>query len=463
MSDPAGTDSNGMEITASNRLCRLAGLVILLAATGVFHVRSPIFGDFVQFEMAGLVDRAGAWDALYPVPIAGSVHNAGSSKDSLNKPLADEIAITHGIDFVPYHFILPPPAALLFWPLGFLDGVTAHQLWLLGSVFLGWITAVQAGMVLTKCAGRETKWAGFLTLVISATPAMRRMVLVANLTPLMSATIGWAVLCLTKEEGDLESAAAIVLGTVMKYAAAVLLPIALVQRRWRTIGWGMAISIVWFGIALAVMGRGPFIEFATKIAPTLARSHEMADNISLMGVLLHARHELPPLPENITAPLSLARILVLCAILVPMIRLGRDRMREPAAVCASATALLGWLFFFSPVAWSHYLICLCPLWGWLACQPGRNSRQRAVAWIAMGLIIFSPDQMPAPAIDPWGVRLLVSLGLMLGVGMVGLYRLIPSAHLRRVRFRNDAFSRPATGVLTLVRHESTEMSHASLK
>jgi len=422
-----------MGIAATNRLCRLAGLVILLAATVVFHVRSPIFGDFVQFEMAGLVDRAGAWDALYPVPIDGSVHNAGSSEDSLNKPAADKIAIAHGIDCVPYHFILPPPAALLFWPLGLLDGVTAHQLWLLVSVFLGWITAVQAAMVLTKCAGRETKWAGFITLVIAAMPAMRRMVLVANLTPLMSATIGWAVLCLMNEDHDLETAAAIVLGTVMKYAAAVLAPIALVQRRWRTVGWGMAISIGWCGITLAVMGRGPFIEFATSIAPTLARSHEMADNISLMGVLLHARHQLPPLPGNITGPLSLARLLVLGLILLPMIRLGRDRMREPAAVCASATALLGWLFFFSPVAWSHYLICLCPLWGWLACSTERNPWQRAVAWIAMALIVFSPDQMPAPAIDPWGVHLLMSLGLMLGVGISALYRMVPQRAVESAR------------------------------
>jgi hypothetical protein len=157
----------------------------------------------------------------------------------------------------------------------------------------------------------------------------------------------------------------------------------------------------------------------------------MADNISLMGVLLHARHQLPPLPGNITGPLSLARLLVLGLILLPMIRLGRDRMREPAAVCASATALLGWLFFFSPVAWSHYLICLCPLWGWLACSTERNPWQRAVAWIAMALIVFSPDQMPAPAIDPWGVHLLVSLGLMLGVGISALYRMVWAQTVKR--------------------------------
>jgi hypothetical protein len=454
MSHDTRTDAIGMGIAASNRLCRLAGLVILFTATAVVHFRAPIFGDFVQYQMAALVDRAGAWDVLYPIPIPGSVHNPGSNKDSTDKPRADEIATVHGIDFVPYHFILPPPAALLFWPLGYFDGPTSHRLWLIASVLAGWMVAVQAGLILQRCAGRPTRWAGFITLVIAAMPAMRRAVLVANLSPMISATIGWAILSLMSDERDLQSAVAIVLGTVMKYASATLLPIALVQRRWRTIAWSAGVSIAWCAIALALMGRGPFIEFARAIVPTLGRSHEMDDNICLMGVLLHALHLLPPLPGAINGAISALRLLVLAAILLPMIRLGRDRMRQPAAVCAAAMALLSWLLIFSPVAWSHYLIYLCPLWGWLACPTDQSPWRRAAAWIAMALIVFSPDQMPAPAIDPWGVHLLASLGLMLGLGITGLYRLIPTARAERVQFTSDDFSRPTTGVLTLVTHGS---------
>ena len=161
-----------------------------------------------------------------------------------------------------------------------------------------------------------------------------------------------------------------------------------------------------------------------NFVPILGRSHEQPDNISLAGVLLHALHQLPPLSGSVTVPLLILQLLTLATILLAMIRLGKQRMREPAAVCAAAISLLAWLLLFSPAAWSHYLIYLCPLWGWLACPIDKNPCRRAAAWIAMALIFISPDQMPPPALDPWGVHLLVSLCLMLGLGISGLHGLL---------------------------------------
>jgi hypothetical protein len=294
----------------------------------------------------------------------------------------------------------------------------------MGSVLAGWLAAIEAGLILQRCAARPTRWAGLITLLIAAMPPMRRAVLVANLTPFLSAAIGWAVLSLMDEDQPFSAATAIVLGTLTKYAAAMLFPIALIQRRWRTLIYTAAIAFAWSAITLAIMGTGAFVAFATQIAPTLARSHEMPDNISVAGVLLHALHQVPPLPAAIAIPLSILQLLTLVAILLPMIRLGPSRMREPAAVCAGAMSLLAWLLFFSPVAWSHYLIYLCPLWGWLACPAGKNPRRQTIAWTAMALIFLSPDQMPPPATDPWGIHLLASLGLTLGLGIAGLYGLI---------------------------------------
>jgi hypothetical protein len=288
-------------------------------------------------------------------------------------------------------------------------------------------------LILQKCAGRRTRWAGLLTLLIACMPPMRRAIMVANLTPIIAAIIGWGILSLLDDEAQLAPAAAIVLGTLMKYAGAVLFPIALLQRRWRTVGWTAVLMVGWGVIAAVVMGFAPFTEFASVIAPTLGRSHEMSDNICLTGFLLHAIHRLPPLPAAISSVVSIARLLALAAILLPMIRLGRDRMRDPATVCAAAMALLAWLLFFSPVAWSHYLIYLCPLWGWLACPTEKNRLRIALAWIAMGMIVLSPDQMPAPAIDPWGFHLLLSLAIMLGLGITDLYRATPRKYLIRPR------------------------------
>src|ERR1700722_10467759 len=120
MSPPSPADSTSMlSIPATNRVCRLAGLLILLSATAIIDARTPIYGDFVQFYTTGLIDRAGAWDALYPTPIHGSIHNAGTWRDATAKPRLVQIANVNGVDFIPYFFILPPPAALLCYPLAF--------------------------------------------------------------------------------------------------------------------------------------------------------------------------------------------------------------------------------------------------------------------------------------------------------------------------------------------------------
>jgi hypothetical protein len=438
-----------MGIAASNRCCRILGLVILFTAVAISHLHLPIFGDFVQFHMAGLVDREHAWgDALYPVPIPGSIHNAGNVVDSVAKPRADAIAAAHGVDSVPYHFILPPPAALLCWPLGYFDIQTAHRLWLLASVLAAGVTAMCGGLILERCAGRQTRWAGALTLLIVIMPPMQRAVLMSNLTPFISASIGLAVLSLMGDDGDLPGAAGIVIGIVLKYAGAMLMPIALVQRRWRMIAWTIAFTCLWTALTVLLMGPGPFIEFATVIAPTLGRSHELADNVSICGIWLHASHRLPPLPDSMTVALSVLRPAVLAAILLPMIRLHRHRMRQPAAVCAAAMALLAWLLIFSPIAWSHYLIYLTPLWGWLACPIDRPRWQQVASWIAMGLVILSPDQMTGPAIDPWGIHLLASLVIMLCIGVTELYALTPE------RFATPGLLNDSRRLVAMVRKHS---------
>ncbi len=420
-----------MGSAAVNRICRLLGLATLLAAVGIAHLRAPIFGDFVQFHMAGLVARAGAWDALYPIPIPGSVHNAGSSKDSTAKRQADEIARVNGIDAVPYHFMLPPPVALLCWPLGFFEQHTAHRLWLVASVLAAWITAWQAGLIFCRCAGRESRWSGLISLLICIMPPTHRAVVVSNLTPFIAALIGWAVLVfMDSDETEMGGAFALTMAFFLKYAAIAFFPILLVQRRWRVVIWMAGMGLAMTLVSIGIMGISPWIEFALRIAPTLVRAHEMDDNISLAGILLHALRSLPPLPQRLEAVISAGRLLLFGMILLPMFRLGARGMRQPHAVCAAATALLSWMLIFSPVAWSHYLIYLCPLWGWLVWRGGQDRVRGAVAWLAMALVIFSPEQMPAPEFDRWGLHLLGSLGLMLILGIDALRQLAREAQVR---------------------------------
>lgn len=404
-----------------NRASAQIALLYLAIATTIGYVRTPIYGDFSQFYLTGLIDRAGAYDALYPIPIPGSVHNAGAMADSTIKPALAAIAAAHGVNFTPYHFILPPPAAPLFWPLGFFPGPAAYMLWLALSVLAGWGVAMIAASTFERCANKTTYAAGFVTLLVASTPPMPRAILTGNLTPLVALAIGWVVLCLMDNRHQAAAAWALTFGLLTKYATAVLLPIPLAQRRWRMLISCAAAASAWTAIALYVMGPAPFQEFIHTIAPTLARSHESCDNISLAGILLHLLHRTPPLPSVTTHLLQLAQLLALALVLIPIARL-RQRMTDPATVAPAALALLTWLLIFSPVSWSHYLTYLCPLWGWLIWQATQSKPRFMIVTIAIALQVLTPPQIPVPATDPAGLRLLLSAALMLTLAIQDLWQ-----------------------------------------
>jgi glycosyl transferase family 87 len=405
----------------SKRVCALVALAYLAIATAVGFVRTPIYGDFSQFYLTGLIDRAGAYDALYPIPILGSVHNAGAMADSSAKPQLTAIAAAHGVNFTPYHFILPPPAALLFWPLGFLSGPAAFTVWMTLSVLAGWGVAMIAASIFERCANATTYAAGLVMLLVACTPPMPRAILTGNLTPLVALAIGWVVLCLMNDRHQPSAAWALIFGLLTKYATVVLLPIPLAQRRWRMLISCAAATIAWTAIALYVMGPAPFQEFFHTIAPTLARSHESSDNISLAGILLHLLHRMPPLPSVTTHLLQLAQLLVLALVLIPIARL-RQRLTDPATIAPAALALLTWLLIFSPVSWSHYLTYLCPLWGWLIWQATKSKPRFAIATIAIAVQVLTPPQIPVPATDAAGLRLLLSTTLMLTLAIQDLWQ-----------------------------------------
>jgi hypothetical protein len=43
---------------------------------------------------------------------------------------------------------------------------------------------------------------------------------------------------------------------------------------------------------------------------------------------------------------------------------------------------------FSPIAWEHWPIFLCPLWGWLLWEARAPGARRVLAWISLALMYF---------------------------------------------------------------------------
>lgn len=89
---------------------------------------------------------------------------------------------------------------------------------------------------------------------------------------------------------------------------------------------------------------------------------------------------------------------------------------SPSACMAAAASLILPLLLFGPIAWEHYYVYLCPLWGWLVWEAGLSRWSAIAAWGAIALT-WAPL-----AIAPW-LKLrepLLSHMLAGGIVMLGL-------------------------------------------
>src|SRR5262249_10885857 len=95
------------------------------------------------------------------------------------------------------------------------------------------------------------------------------------------------------------------------------------------------------------------------------------------------------LPQTIAFALGTTRILTLEAILFLLFRIRRGSWRNPSRVFSTAAMLLSWLLIFSPIAWEHWDVFLCPVWGWLVWE-GRTPGLRRVAAMSALILSFFP-------------------------------------------------------------------------
>src|SRR5437762_13297090 len=91
-------DAVTWNIATFNRVCYAIALVWIGGAL-FFSLRFKMleadgheYHDFSQFYMGGLVARHHAWDALYPIPHAGSVNSPGEWEESDTRAAYRELA-----------------------------------------------------------------------------------------------------------------------------------------------------------------------------------------------------------------------------------------------------------------------------------------------------------------------------------------------------------------------------------
>ena len=355
----------------------------------------PTVPDFGQFYIGGILASRGEWAALYPIPIPGSLDNAGLINHSRAKARWIALSRVHGVqDYT--HFILPPPSALLFIPFSLLNYKTAFWVWTFFLIGCTWGVAIVSGILFQSIVGRPTRWSGILSLLIVASPVAVRAIRIANVSPPIALLVGLILVALIQDRKPGRGAFAMLVGAAFKYATLILLPLLLILRRWKMLFWFSGLCALGIILTLSFSGKESFLEFYKVILPTLSRPSWFQGNQSLPGLLarIHGR----PFSSTLVLVLGVARIFSFSLIIALLSEIPDQERHNPINLCAATGLLISWLLIFSPIAWEHWPIFLCPIWGWLIWEMRNPGLPRIIA--LSSIILMS---LPAGIIHVKGI------------------------------------------------------------
>jgi hypothetical protein len=265
-----------------------------------------------------------------------------------------------------------------------------------------------------------------ILLVIALSPTAHRWIRVQNMSPIIGVLIAASVLSILSRH-DVRSALCLWLGTVAKYATAVLIPLYIATRRWKALVLLVVLGAATLAVSLAVMGRAPFDEYFKVIAPALNRTNEIPENQGVQGLLVRLL-QTDGLPTRAMLAVNIAQVVVMLGILMLIFRCPPSYWREPIHLFAAASALVCWLLLFSPIFWEHYTAYLAPFWGWLAYEFANPARSRVRRWSAAASIALSlapltvavRQAMGKQIPEPFGEHQLLATLLMLAIAVATL-------------------------------------------
>jgi hypothetical protein len=413
------------------RMCSAAAMLWLVAVVGGSLVYSPKVEDFGQYYMGGVMANAGLYDSLYPIPIADVHLNAGWGNASIlpgpYAALLEERGVgdpARPIDSST-RFIQTPALALLLAWMGPLSHDAAFWCWVALMMLCTWWTAVLTGRFHDVLAGRATRTAGVLVLLVATSPLAARTIRSTNITPLVAlsgAIVMWELLRAETVRGSVRGAIAMALGGFAKYTPASLFLPALLMRRWGLFTWTALIGFGFCGVTLLVMGREPWEQFLFTILPTLSHGSLYVGNQSLAGLVTRVSG-VEALHPDAMRLVRAAGVAVLAVLAVLMVR-SRHRLDSPPVLFAAGAAMTAWWAVSGPLYWEHYYLALCPFWPWLIWE-ARHGGWRTKAAVAAILLTWLPVIM----LLRHGINLPEPLGSHMFFGAV-LVLILAAARLR---------------------------------
>ncbi|HTL29664.1 MAG TPA: glycosyltransferase 87 family protein [Tepidisphaeraceae bacterium] len=398
-----------------NRTCAWIAALWLFIAIPITLIIRPTYQDFSLYYVAGVCSRTGNWDALYPrIPPNAPELDIDAS---LIKPRLLELAAERKVPiWMPY--IQPAWNAIIFVPLSLLPFPVASWIWtyLLAASMFGIV--LYAGRTYTRCAGRASRTAGIMMLVLAFSLLTYRTMRIRNVSQIVGLAIAFATFELARHDG-IRSAVAIWLGGLLKFATIALLPILVLTRRYRAILWTVVFGIATIAVAYLIAGRATMAEYAI-VASEIGKSMSVSWNQSLHGFLLRATHR-SPLSEPILWLMRAVQLTTLIALLAMIVRQRKNLLNRPPILFASVVGLTAWLLIFSPLFWDHYHIYFAPFWGWLVWEATQSLLKRIAVIVAIGLAwapVTSALWFHWP--EPFGSYLLWSACIMFALAMTRL-------------------------------------------
>jgi hypothetical protein len=403
-----------MNVESFNRNCRIAALIWLTVGVSFsFKYRPVRFDDFGQFYMGGLIARHHAWKALYPTPHADSPYNPGETKDATPNSEFQSLRDAAGVPG-DLNFIQSPPTALLLEPLTLGSYRHARWAWIVLCGLCAWGIAVIGGNTYCFASGRTSRVQGAITVFIASSYMVYSCLRAINCEAIVALSLGLAIVAIMRRQ-PWRGAIAVVLGTLLKYATIILLPLLIACRRWRMAAASLLLVGASLAITWGVCGNGPFYQFIHDIMPRLGRAYEDSPNQSLVGFLMRVRGQVP-LAGGLSAAAAFAACAALLGIMVLLFRIRPSTYdANPVLILAGAAALIAWLLIFSPLVWNKYFVFLCPLWGWLGWE-ATQGRRRLILTVAIIACIYGPWHMlgsewsePLNSHMLWGTMLVLVL------------------------------------------------------
>ena len=344
--------------------------------------------DFGQYYTGAIVANTGMWDCLYPVPKPEVYNNPPQFTPIYKTCLFDAqnsngkacyyptIASPKASRIAPkllkaypnlqrdayWHYMYPPPLALLLWPLGLFDFDTgAYHIWptLTIAAFFG--IAFFSMRMHRLLRGQASYAEGLIALAtLGFSFSNHTSIDYGNVTPILGFLIAFATYSWMRER-QIGVGTAMIPLLLFKGIGLTWCPLLLLRQiRWKTLLTLAFFTVLLNGIVLFLAGTAVYRQYFTEILPRLETPvgwGVVSEVLRLFGIY----------PRNVYLCLNLA----LCGCIYYGYWRGRHATSDPTRHSAVAAAMAGTVAVFcllNIAVWDHYFpgYLYFPFLGWLA-------------------------------------------------------------------------------------------------